>query len=49
MTQPDPAAIERQVNVEVSNVIGPSSLELHLEPKFDETAMSLDPDTSPMV
>jgi hypothetical protein len=49
MVQPDPAAIERQVNVGVTNVIGPSPSEPGVELKFDETVMSLNPDTSDLV
>ncbi len=49
MVEPDPAAIETQVNVGVTNVIGPSPSEPGVELKFDETVMSLDPDTSDLV
>ena len=49
MVQPDPAAIERQVNVGVSNVVGPFSSEPGVELKFDENVMPLDPDTSDLV
>jgi hypothetical protein len=49
MVQPDPAAIERKVNVTVSNVIGPSPSEPGVELRFDETVMALNPDTSDLV
>jgi hypothetical protein len=46
MIQPDPAAIERQVDVEVSNVVGPSASEPGVELRFNDTIMPLNPDTS---
>lgn len=49
MTQPDPAAIERQVDVGISNVIGPSAYEPGVELRFDDSVMSLDPDTGHLV